>query len=72
MIAQGCVGNAGGHQRHHGNDTSCFQVNIFVVPVLAEQNIIVVMGKIGSELTEAISARRLFDTHVVFPLFISR
>jgi len=51
MIAQRGIRHAGGHQRHHRDDAPGLQVDIRVVPVLPEQNIVVEMGEVGSEIS---------------------
>ena len=65
MIADRVVGHALGHQRNNGDDGSCFKVDVGIVPVFAEQDVIVEMRKVGSKLANGISAGCLyyFFTH---------
>ena len=61
MELQRRIGHAGGHQRHHRDDAAGLDVDAVVVPVLAEENVIIVMCKSRGKLAESVPASSLYD-----------
>ena len=60
MELEGRIGDALRHERDDRDDAARLYVDILIVPVLAEENIVIVMCKLRGELAECISACRLY------------
>ena len=58
---EGRIGDAGSHQRGHGDDAAGFDVEAVVVPVLTEENIVVVVGEGRGKGAEGVAASGLYD-----------
>ena len=70
MVAQGGIGDAGGHQRHHGDDALGLQVQGFLIPDLTEQHVVVEMGEAGGKISQLRPPGGLCDLLAHFSLLI--
>ena len=61
VILQRGIGHAGRHQRNHGEDAAGLQVDGVIVPVLAKENVVVVVSKCRCECAQRIAASGLYD-----------
>ena len=59
VVFQGGVRDAGGHQGRHRHDASGLVVHAGVVPILTEENVVIVVGKGGGEGSQSRPARSL-------------
>ena len=65
MIRKRTVGNALRHKGRDGEKAAGLEVDALVVPILAEEHIVVEVRELGREAAKLVSACSLFDGHVV-------
>ena len=61
MELQRRIGHTGRHQRHHRDDAAGLDIDAVIVPVLTEQDIIVIMCKCRGKLAKSVPASGLYN-----------
>ena len=62
MELQRAVGDALSHERNHGDEAAGAEVQVLVVPVLAEQYVVVEVRELGGEIAQLVVSCGLHDS----------